>query len=121
MVASSQKEGTLATGALCEGSKVGRVHPRDRKDQYGWGKGEVLEMREGGKSQITMGFQDHLKDRDLTVRTDETWTLLKREGEGGRVVGAPRLCVEWLTARFMCKNPGVGCHSYSRGPSQPGD
>lgn len=59
---------------------MGRVHPRDRKDQYGWGKGEVLEMREGGKSQITMGFHDHLKDRDLTVRTDETWTLLKRGG-----------------------------------------
>ena len=58
MVGSSQKEGTLATGGLCEGSKVGWVHPRDRKDQYVWGKEEVLEMREGGKSQITMGFSE---------------------------------------------------------------
>ena len=117
MVGSSQKEGTLATRGLCEGSKVGWVHPRDRKDQYGWGKGEVLEMREGGKSQITMGFQNHLKDRDLTVRTDETWMLLKREGEGGRAVGAPALCVEWIIARFMCQNPGVGCHFLLQGTS----
>ena len=45
MVGSSQIEGTLATRGLCEGSKVGWVHPRDRKDQYGWGKGEVLETQ----------------------------------------------------------------------------
>lgn len=72
---------------------------------------------EGGKSQITMGFQNHLKDRDLTVRTDETWMLLKREEEGGRAVGAPALCVEWMIARFMCQNPGVGCHFLLQGTS----
>lgn len=48
-------------------------------------------MSEGGDSHITMGFQDHLKDRDFRVRTGDTWTPLKREGEGGRVGGAPGL------------------------------
>ena len=56
------------------------------------GEGEVLEMSEGGDSHITMGSQDHLKDRDFRVRTGDAWTPLKREGEGGRVGGAPGLC-----------------------------
>ena len=48
---SSQEEGTLATGGLCEVSKVGRVHPRDRARPVwlGGGRGEgMLERSEGG-------------------------------------------------------------------------
>lgn len=61
MVGSSQIEGTLATRGLCEGSKVGWVHPRDRKDQYGWGKGEVLEMRREARVRSRWVFRTILR------------------------------------------------------------
>lgn len=51
MVGSSQEEGTLATGGLCEVSKVGWVHPRDRaRPVWLGGRGEgMLEMSEEGQ------------------------------------------------------------------------